>query len=134
MILLTREKISLESVVNLLVPDPSCGAVVQFEGKVRNQNEGQSVQAIDYECYETMAQKELAAIVKTAKEKYRVPQIAVAHRLGRLACGETSLVVVAQSAHRQEGFEAVQYVIDQIKKKVPIWKKEIYEPGKEKWL
>lgn len=81
-----------------------------------------------------MAKKEIEKIVQEAKEKCPVHQMAVAHRIGQLNAGETSLMVVATAPHREAAFAAIQYVIDQLKKRAPIWKKEIYETGEEEWL
>jgi MoaE-MoaD fusion protein len=112
---------------------PEDGAVVVFEGTVRNQSHGKRVQYLEYFAYETMARRKLEEIGKQAKEQFAVRQIGIIHRLGRLEIGECSVVIVVTSAHRAAAFQACQFAIDAIKQAVPIWKKEVYEDG-EIWV
>lgn len=117
------------------LPDHSCcGALVQFEGIVRDQNEGKKVIEIEYECFDKMAKKELGQIIGEAKGKWPIHEVFIAHRVGKVTVGETSLVLFVMSSHRREAFEASQYIIDELKKRVPIWKKESYEDGKTDWI
>lgn len=117
-----------------LSKDPSNGALVWFSGIVREENDGKPVREIRYECYEPMAKRELETIAKETREKWPLHQIVIVHHVGTLPVGATSLVVVVTASHRKEAFEAVQYIVDQLKKRVPIWKKEVYETGEAKWL
>lgn len=133
-ILLTRNAISIAEMAASFRGHPECGARIWFEGVVRNEAEGRIVQGIFYEAYEEMAKRELEKIEAEVKQKWPVRQMGIVHRLGDLRVGEISLIVVVETPHRKEGFEAMQYIIDQLKKRVPIWKKEFYETGKTKWL
>lgn len=124
-IVITKEKLE-SSRLREDLPTPSCcGALVWFEGIVRGGAEGNPVAAIEYECYTGMAESEFEKIFREAKEKWPAPEIFVFHRIGRVLVGEASLVVAVFSPHRREAFEASQYVIDQMKERVPIWKKEL---------
>ena len=105
------------------------GAVVVFEGIVRNNSRGRRTLYLDYEAYEEMARKQLEELVAQALEKYKVRDVAVVHRLGRMQIGETSVAIVVSSAHRAEAFDACRWMIDTLKKTVPIWKKEHFEDG-----
>ena len=117
---------------NLL--DSSCGGVVCFEGRVRNHNEGKKVSRLFYECYLPMASKVMNEIAEQAKKKWEVKKVDVVHRIGKIPMGEIAVWVGVSAAHRSEAFVACQFVIDEIKKKVPIWKKETYEDGSETWV
>jgi molybdopterin synthase catalytic subunit/molybdopterin converting factor small subunit len=105
------------------------GAVVVFEGIVRDNSRGRRTLYLDYEAYEEMARKQLEQLAAQALEKFKVREVAVAHRLGRLQIGETSVAIVVGSAHRAAAFEACRWMIDTLKKTVPIWKKEHFEDG-----
>jgi molybdopterin synthase catalytic subunit len=106
---------------------------VTFEGVVRNHHEGKPVESITYEAYWPMAEKEIARIVHDVERQFAGVAIAVAHRLGSLRVGETSIAIVCTSAHRAEAFEACRMMIDRIKQTVPIWKKE-RGPSGEEWV
>ncbi len=108
---------------------PDDGAVAVFEGVVRNQTRGRRTLYLDYEGYEPMALKQLQELADQALEKYPVRDVAIVHRLGRLELGETSVAIVVASAHRGAAFEACRWLIDTLKKTVPIWKKEYFEDG-----
>ncbi len=112
---------------------PSDGAYVLFEGVVRNHNEGKQVQSIVYEAYLPMAEKEMARVIDDVRRAFPDVALAVLHRLGHLAVGDTSIAIVCSSPHRAESFEACRMVIDRIKQTVPIWKKE-RGPGGEEWV
>ena len=105
------------------------GAVVVFEGIVRDNSRGRRTLYLDYEAYEEMARKQLDELAAQALEKFKVREVAVAHRLGRLQIGETSVAIVVGSAHRAAAFDACRWMIDTLKKTVPIWKKEHFEDG-----
>lgn len=101
--------------------DPAFGAVVTFQGTVRGEEQGEPIQAILYEAYEAMAQGLLGDIVRRAETRWPV-RVGIAHRLGRVPVGEASLRVEVAGPHRKEAFEACQFVIEEIKREVPIWK------------
>jgi len=110
------------------------GAVLLFLGVVRNHNEGRRVHSVEYEGYEEMARKELAAIAEEASARFALEHLVVHHRLGRLTVGEVSVVVAASSPHRGPAFDAVRMVMEEIKKRLPVWKKEGYEDGDSGWV
>jgi molybdopterin converting factor subunit 1 len=105
------------------------GAVVIFDGVVRNNTRGRHTLYLDYEAYEEMALDLMKALVQDAKARFDVREIALVHRLGRLEIGESSVWIAVASSHRAAGFEACRFVIDTLKKTVPIWKKEYFEDG-----
>lgn len=105
------------------------GAVVVFEGIVRDNSRGRRTLYLDYEAYEEMARKQLEELAAQALEKFKVRDVAVAHRVGRLQIGETSVAIVVSAAHRAAAFDACRWMIDTLKKTVPIWKKEHFEDG-----
>ena len=109
------------------------GAVVTFEGTVRNQTKGRPVLCLDYECYEPMALKLMARIGREIAGAHQVTRVAMVHRLGRLLIGETSVAIVVTAPHRRPAFEAALEAINQLKKVVPIWKKEYFVDG-EVWV
>lgn len=105
------------------------GAALVFEGVVRNQTRGRKTLYLDYEAYEEMALRELEALAVKAIEQFKIRDVAIVHRLGRLEIGETSVVIAVASAHRAPAFEACRWLIDTLKRTVPIWKKEYFEDG-----
>ncbi|MCU0228035.1 MAG: molybdenum cofactor biosynthesis protein MoaE [Bryobacterales bacterium] len=109
------------------------GAFVNFEGVVRNQSGGRSTRYLDYECYEALAIKTMAAIGEDLARKHAVGRVAIVHRLGRMEIGETSVAVVVCSPHRRPAFEAALEGINRVKSTVPIWKKEYFVDG-EVWV
>jgi molybdopterin synthase catalytic subunit len=112
---------------------PSDGALTVFSGIVRNHHEGLQVESILYEAYRPMAESEIGKIVSVVTEQYPDVQVAVQHRLGLLRVGEASIVIACGSPHRAEAFAACREMIDRIKEKVPIWKKERTPEG-ETWV
>jgi molybdopterin synthase catalytic subunit len=112
---------------------PSDGAYVLFEGVVRNHHEGRAVESIFYDAYRPMAEKEIETIVRTIEALFTDVALAVVHRLGHLVVGDASIAIVAAAPHRAEAFEACRMMIDRIKEKVPIWKKE-RGPDGEEWV
>lgn len=113
---------------------PGDGAAALFLGTVRNSNEGRPVGGMEYEGYRGMARDQLAAIASEAAERAGSDRVAVVHRLGELAIGEVSVAIAVSTPHRAEAFQAARYVIEEIKKRLPIWKRERYLDGEEAWL
>lgn len=105
------------------------GAAVVFEGVVRNQTRGRKTLYLDYEAYEEMALQQMEALAQQSLKQFQIRDVAVVHRLGRLEIGETSVLVVVASAHRAAAFDACRWLIDTLKRTVPIWKKEYFEDG-----
>jgi molybdopterin synthase catalytic subunit len=118
----------------LPLADHACGGVVTFVGRVRDHHEGRAVTALEYEAYEALALAEGARILEEAAERFSPVRVVAAHRHGRLGLGEAAVVVVAASAHRQEAFEACRWVIDAIKDRLPVWKREHYADGTRAWV
>jgi molybdopterin synthase catalytic subunit len=114
--------------------DTSAGACVTFEGRVRDHSEGRAVRALDYEAYAPLAQKEGERILREARDKFQVVGAACVHRTGSLSLGDIAVWVAVTSAHRAAAFEACRYIIDEIKARLPIWKKEHYEGGSSEWV
>lgn len=109
------------------------GAQALFVGVVRDHHQGRGVCAVSYEAFRPLAEKVLSRIAGEADEKWGV-RVAAAHRLGRLDVGEASLAVAVGSPHRAEAFEACRWVVEEIKARLPVWKKEHYADGKSAWL
>ena len=120
--------------LRLQLADPSCGAYVQFEGWVRDHNEGQRVQQLEYEVYEPLAVKEGRRIIKEAIGRFGLIRAAAIHRSGRLEWTDIAVLVGAAAPHRGEAFDACRYIIDQLKVRLPIWKKEYYANGAAEWV
>jgi molybdopterin synthase catalytic subunit len=114
--------------------DPTCGGVVTFCGVVRTPNKGREVIGIFYDCYREMAEREIGSVVTAIKAECSVKSIKVLHRVGEVAVGEVSLLVAVSAEHRREAFAAAARVIDEIKRRLPIWKKERYDDGSAKWV
>jgi molybdopterin synthase catalytic subunit len=129
---LTRRPIDTRALVDRLRRGED-GAVVVFEGVVRNNTGGRATQYLDYECYEPMAVKIMAAIGREIAAGCAISRIAMVHRLGRMEIGEASVVIVATAPHRQPAFEAALEGINRLKRRVPIWKKEHFADG-EVWV
>jgi MoaE-MoaD fusion protein len=129
---LTRQAIDPRSLAACLLTGAE-GAVVTFQGTVRNHTKGRATLCLDYECYEAMALKTMARIGREIARAHEVGRIAMVHRLGRLLIGETSVAVVVTAPHRRPAFDAALEAIDQLKKLVPIWKKEHFADG-EIWV
>jgi molybdopterin synthase catalytic subunit len=125
---IVREPIDAEAVVGQL-KRPADGAVVIFDGVVRDNTRGRRTLYLDYEAYEAMALKQMEALAVEARERFGVRGASIVHRLGRLEIGETSVLIVVAAAHRGAAFEACRWIIDTLKKTVPVWKKEYFEDG-----
>ncbi len=115
------------------VGDPGLGGTALFAGTVRSGAEDGPVVAIEYSAYEAMAEAEGARIIGEAEARWPGARIVLRHRLGRVAAGETSVVVAAASAHRAEAFAACRHVIEEVKHRLPVWKKEVYADGHAEW-
>jgi molybdopterin synthase catalytic subunit/molybdopterin converting factor small subunit len=126
--LITRKRIDPNALV-AEIKHPEDGASVVFEGVVRNHSRGRCTLFLEYEAYEPMALKELESLIGEAMGRFQIRDAAVVHRLGRLEIGETSVLMVVTSAHRAAAFDACRWIIDALKKTVPIWKKEHFEDG-----
>jgi molybdopterin converting factor subunit 1 len=105
------------------------GAAVVFEGVVRNQTRGRKTLYLDYEAYEEMARQQMESLAEQALKQFQIRDVALVHRLGRLEIGETSVMIAVASAHRAAAFDACRWLIDTLKRTVPIWKKEYFEDG-----
>ena len=114
--------------------DPACGGYAAFEGWVRNENEGRAVQRLEYEAFEPLALAEGARIVEEALERFGAARAACMHRVGELAVGEMAVWVGVSAPHRDEAFRAARYIIDEVKHRLPIWKKEHYVGGDSGWV
>ena len=115
------------------VQAPERGGVASFLGLVRDHHEGRPVLRLDYSAYGEMAEAECGRIVAEAEARWRVA-VALRHRVGSLAIGDTAVAVVAASAHREEAFAACRYVIEEVKRRVPVWKREFYADGTVAWV
>ena len=131
--LITREAIDVQAFRDKLL-DRSCGAYVQFEGWVRDHNEGQPVLRLEYEVYEPLAEKEGQKIIEEARQRFGIENALAIHRGGLMELSEAAVVVGVSSPHRGEAFDACRYIIDQAKVRLPIWKKEYYASGKTEWV
>ena len=125
---IVREPIVAEAVISA-VKMPQDGAAVIFDGMVRNNSRGRRTLYLEYEAYEAMALKQMQGLAEEAGSRFGVRQVTLVHRLGRLEIGETSVLIVVASAHRGPAFEACRWIIDTLKKTVPIWKREYFEDG-----
>lgn len=125
MICITSEPIDFRRILEDIM-DRSSGGTALFLGTVRDHNESKSVLMMYYEIYKEMAEKNLAKIEYEVKTKWKINKFAAIHRTGELRVGDVSIAVAASAEHRKHAFEACRYGVDQIKTKVPIWKKEIY--------
>jgi MoaE-MoaD fusion protein len=125
---IVREPIDTVAVVERL-QQPADGAAVIFDGIVRDNTRGRRTLYLEYEAYEAMALKQMESLVDEARARFGVRGASIVHRLGRLQIGETSVLIVVASAHRGAAFEACRWIIDTLKKTVPIWKKEYFEDG-----
>ncbi|AIE74574.1 MULTISPECIES: molybdenum cofactor biosynthesis protein MoaE [unclassified Synechocystis] len=130
---ITDQAINSQPLIATLRHDQA-GALVTFEGWVRNHNDGKSVSSLEYQVYQELAVKEGLQIINEAKEKYSIHQAIAVHRSGHLQIGETAVWVGTIASHRQAAFQGAQYIIDQIKVRLPIWKKEHYLNHPAEWV
>jgi molybdopterin converting factor subunit 1 len=127
-----RDTIDIEA-LERAVADPAAGATVTFAGTTRNCNAGRRVLRLQYEAYEPMALSEMRKLAREASERFKIARIAIQHRIGFVAIGETSVAIAVSAAHRAEAFDACRFAIDRLKEVVPVWKKEYFEGG-EVWI
>ena len=132
MAFLTGDAIELSGLL-ARVQSPSRGGVAIFLGQVRDHQDGRAVARLEYSAYEPMAEAECARIVAEAERRWNVA-VALAHRTGWLAIGDLAVAVVAASAHRADAFTACRFVIEEVKRRVPIWKREQYADGTIVWV
>jgi len=125
---IVREPIDTQGVLSR-IKDGADGAAVVFDGVVRNQTRGRNTLYLDYEAYEEMALQQMESLAELALKQFQVREVALVHRLGRLEIGETSVLIVVASPHRAAAFDACRWLIDTLKRTVPIWKKEYFEDG-----
>ncbi len=126
------EPLSLDAAV-AEVADDGAGAIATFTGTVRRQSRGREVQYLEYEAYTEMAEGVMAQIATQLQERYDLCEIAIHHRVGRVAIGEPSVVIAVSAPHREDALAACKEAIDTLKETVPLWKKEVYEGGEE-WI
>ncbi len=129
---ITNEPLNIGEIARRVVP-PECGATVTLDGYVRQFTKGRETEHLVYEGYEPMALKEMEKLIEKAHDKFDIANIGIVHRLGKLEIGETSVVISVSSPHRRAGFEACEWLIKELKRTVPIWKKEVYADG-EVWI
>ncbi len=132
MFCVTDQPLNLQELVDF-VTDAEAGAITTFIGTTRNNNEGRRVMALDYDAYPEMAEKELKRIGEDASMKWPICRMAIAHRIGPVQITQASVMIAVSAAHRDAAFAACRFAIEEIKKTVPIWKKELYEGG-ELWI
>jgi len=129
---LTTEPIDIATVARRTV-SPDCGATVTLDGYVRQFTKGRETLHLFYEAYEPMALKELQKLIEQAKAEFEISNVGIVHRLGKLEVGETSVVISVAAPHRKAAFAACEWLIRELKRTVPIWKKEVYGDG-EAWI
>jgi molybdopterin synthase catalytic subunit len=112
---------------------PECGATVTLDGYVRQFTKGRETEYLVYEAYEPMALSEMEKLIEAAKQQFEIANVGIVHRLGKLEIGETSVVISVSSPHRRAAFAACEWLIKELKRTVPIWKKEVYADG-EVWI
>ena len=116
------------------VTRPDCGGVILFLGTVRDLTDGQATTALEYEAYAGMVEKELATIAAAARQRWPIGELAVVHRLGKLDIMDIAVAVAVSCPHRGDAFEACRFVIDELKQKVPIWKRDHTPDGAAAWV
>ena len=129
---LTSLPIDISDVARRVVP-PECGATVTLDGYVRQFTKGRETLHLVYEAYEPMALKELQKLCVRARSQFAISNVGIVHRLGKLEIGETSVVISVAAPHRKAAFEACEWLISELKRTVPIWKKDVYADG-EVWI
>jgi molybdopterin synthase catalytic subunit len=129
---ITEELITPEQVTAQVKRDIH-GAVVTFNGVIRNDSEGKKVVSVEYEAFREMAEKKLWELLQEIRTRWGLEDVSITHRVGRLEVGETAVVIAVAAPHRKPAFEACEYAIDRLKQIVPIWKKEVFEEG-ESWV
>jgi molybdopterin synthase catalytic subunit len=118
------------------VSDAEAGGIAVFLGTTRAETsaDGRALIALDYEAYADMARQQMADLARRAREKWRIRRVAVLHRTGRVCVGQPSVIIAVATPHRAEAFDACRWLIDTLKAEVPVWKKEIWDDGRERWV
>ena len=129
---LVKDTIDVNAVI-AEVEDELAGAIATFQGTVRLQSRGRTVIALEYEAYEGMAEKVMAELADAVQERYELCEVAITHRVGRCEIGDVSVAIAVSAPHRQDALSACRDLIDELKERVPLWKKELYEGGEE-WI
>lgn len=129
----TNRRINPESVINS-IRNKRSGAVVLFLGTVRAINQGRRIESIEYEVYRDMAEKRMMELGLELKKRFKINDVAMIHREGKLGIGEISVAVAVSAEHREEAFNACRFAMDRIKSSLPIWKKERLEEGESIWV
>jgi molybdopterin synthase catalytic subunit len=130
---IVRQKIVLDDLIGQAA-SPAFGATAIFIGTVRDENEGRSVDGIDYSAYEEMAELEMSRILEEARNRYSIESAIVEHRVGELAVGDASIAIVVAHPHRGAALDALRYIIDETKARATIWKREHYSDGTREWV
>ncbi len=130
---LTESPIDHNALMNS-VQDHSCGASVLFLGTVREYTDGKQTDSLTYEAYHEMAINEISKLIKQARQQWNFKHVGIIHRLGPLALGEIAVAIAVSSPHRADSFAAAQFLMDEIKKSVPIWKQEHWSDGSTEWV
>lgn len=133
MIRIVTQKIDTTAVLESVQAE-ACGAAVLFVGTTRRMTDGRETTKLNYECYEEMAIRKMEELSDQAKSTWPVDGVSVVHRVGNVALGEASIAIAVSSAHRQASFVAAEWLIDEIKKQVPIWKQEFWADGVSEWV
>ncbi|HLM60570.1 MAG TPA: molybdenum cofactor biosynthesis protein MoaE [Pyrinomonadaceae bacterium] len=129
---LTNEPLDVGEIARRVVP-AECGATVTLDGYVRRFTKGRETLYLEYEGYKPMALREMEKLIGQARKQFEISNVGIVHRLGKLEIGETSVVISVAAAHRRAAFEACEWLIKELKRTVPIWKKEVYADG-ETWI
>ena len=129
---LTKVKIDPNEAL-AVVRHPSCGAVASFEGNIRQENDGRKVFGLEYEVYEILFHAEVQRIFAAAKNQLKIQEFALIQRVGKLDVGETGIFITVSSPHRHDAIKACAFIIEQFKKRAPVWKKEFYAED-ERWV
>lgn len=130
---ITEEPIS-EQEVRSWVETPEAGAILVFLGVVRNHADGRPVRGLEYHAYSPMVEKTLAAVLAQARQRWSLHRVAIVHRVGRLDVGETSVAVAVSASHRRDAFEACSFIVERLKADAPIWKRELWADGGQRWV
>ena len=130
---LTTSPIKADELVKS-VPSANAGAIVTFLGVTREFTNGRQTRCLDYEAYSKMAHQELQKLENTARDRWRLTDCHIVHRLGRVELAEPSVAIVVAAEHRKEAFEACEWLIDTLKQRVPIWKQEHWADGSTEWV
>ncbi|ORX47746.1 Molybdopterin biosynthesis MoaE [Hesseltinella vesiculosa] len=128
-VIVTNDDIPGLDIIQQQVQDDGAGAISTFSGTTRNTFQGKCVVQLEYQAYTGMAEKVLVQLIEEARQKWHIQHVAIYHRTGVVPVGQTSVVIACSSTHRADGLHATEYLIDELKARCPIWKKEVYEDG-----